>query len=269
MKNLEKLLKILKEEKVDSINYTVPDLWFLEDYSIDHKVLPNGEVMVNPYEFYGAVIEEYVLKNKKNKVDYSKSLSSALNLKSTNGDWIKKATLYSSMIRTSSSWDSDRSYSLDISNLNGLKETGTFVKTIALLPLLKRMGVTVLYLLPISKYSLKDKKGELGSPYSVESFTRLDPMLKDPITKDKMTVDEEFGALVEACHMLGIRVTIDIIPRTNSVNSELVMEHPDWFYWIKASEAKDYRVPFVESIPDTTYPAPKWMKTGYECAKTH
>ena len=102
MKNLEKLLKILKEEKVDSINYTVPDLWFLEDYSIDHKVLPNGEVMVNPYEFYAAVIEEYVLKNKKNKVDYSKSLSSALNLKSTNGDWIKKATLYSSMIRTSS-----------------------------------------------------------------------------------------------------------------------------------------------------------------------
>ena len=264
MKNLEKLLKILKEEKVDSINYTVPDLWFLEDYSIDHKVLPNGEVMVNPYEFYAAVIEEYVLKNKKNKVDYSKSLSSALNLKSTNGDWIRKATLYSSMIRTSSSWDSDRSYSLDISNLNGLKETGTFVKTIALLPLLRRMGVTVLYLLPISKYSLKDKKGELGSPYSVESFTRLDPMLKDPITKDKMTVDEEFGALVEACHMLGIRVTIDIIPRTNSVNSELVMEHPDWFYWIKASEAKDYRVPFVESIPDTTYPAPKWMKTVYE-----
>ena len=261
---LEKLEKILEKNKKDNINYTVPDLWFLEDYSCPHKHLPNGEVMVNPYEFYKSVISEYILKNKKDKVNYNKSLSQALKIKPTNGDWVKRAVLYSMMIRTSSSWDHDRSYSLDVSNLDGLKETGTFVKTLALLPLLKRLGVNVLYLLPISKYSLKDKKGELGSPYSVQSFTELDPALKEVMTGKDMTLDEEFEALIEACHILGIRVTIDIIPRTNSVNSDLIMEHPEWFYWIKASEAKDYRVPFVESVPDTTYPAPKWMETVYK-----
>ncbi|MCR5740966.1 MAG: alpha-amylase [Gammaproteobacteria bacterium] len=265
MSNLEKIVKSLKKNRKDAINYTVPDLWFLEDYSIEHKKLPNGEVMVNPYDFYRAVIEEYILKNKNKKIDYSnKSLSTIINKKSENGDWIKRSVLYSMMVRTSSSWDSDRDYELGTPNLNGLKETGTFVKTLALLPLLKRLGVDVLYLLPISKYSLKDKKGELGSPYSVESFTKLDPALKEDMTKDDTTLEEEFSALVEACHILGIRVTIDIIPRTNSVNSELVMEHPEWFYWIKASEKDKYRVPFVESVPNTTYPAFKWMKSVYE-----
>ena len=264
MNELKKVLDSLKKRKVEKINYTVPDLWFLEDYHIEHKHLPQNEVMVNPYEFYSAVIEEYILPKKEKGIDYSKSLSKALGEKDTNGDWIKKSVLYSSMIRSSSSWDSDRSYSLDISNLDGLKETGTFVKTLALLPLLKRMGVTVLYLLPLSKYALKDKKGELGSPYSVQSFTELDPMLKEVMTGDDTTLEEEFAALVEACHILGIRVTIDIIPRTNSVVSDLIKEHPDWFYWIKASKVQDYRVPFVESIPDTTYPAKKWMKQVYE-----
>ena len=256
---LEKLLKVLKENKQERINYTVPDLWFLEELSIPHKKLPSKEIMVNPYDFYSAVIEEYVLPNKKEKINYSKSLSKALKVKPTNGDWVKRAVLYSMMVRTSSSWDHDRSFSLDIKNIDGLKETGTFVKTIALLPLLKALGANVLYLLPISKYALKDKKGELGSPYSVQSFTELDPALKETMTGDKMTIDEEFEALVEACHIMGIRVTIDIIPRTNSVCSDLIKDHPEWFYWIKASEADKYRVPFVENVPATTYPEPKWM----------
>ena len=194
---LEKLLKVLKENKQERINYTVPDLWFLEELSIPHKNLPSKEIMVNPYDFYSAVIEEYVLPNKKEKINYSKSLSKALKVKPTNGDWVKRAVLYSMMIRTSSSWDHDRSFSLDIKNMDGLKETGTFVKTIALLPLLKALGANVLYLLPISKYALKDKKGELGSPYSVQSFTELDPALKETMTGDKMTIDEEFEALVD------------------------------------------------------------------------
>ena len=261
---LEKLSRILKNRKKTKINYVVPDLWYLEELSISHNNLPSGEVLVNPYEFYSAVIDEYVLKNKLSSVNYNKSLSEALKVAPTNGNWIKNSVLYSAMVRTSSAWDHDRSFSLDVKNIDGFKETGTFVKMIALLPLLKRLGVTVLYLLPLSKYSLKDKKGELGSPYSVQNFTELDPLLKDNMTGDDMTLDEEFSALVEACHIMNIRVTIDIIPRTNSVNSDLIPLHPDWFYWIKASEFKKYRVPFVENIPSTTYPAPKWMPMVFQ-----
>lgn len=42
------------------------------------------------------------------------------------------------MVRTSTSWDHDRSGDLESQNIYGLKETGTFVKSLALLPLLKK-----------------------------------------------------------------------------------------------------------------------------------
>ena len=101
----------------------------------------------------------------------TKSLSGIKKEKSRNGgDWIKKSVVYSMMIRTSTSWDHDRNGYLDENNIYHLKETGTFIKTLMILPLLLEMGVTAIYLLPISKFSLKNKKGDLGSPYSVSNF---------------------------------------------------------------------------------------------------
>jgi starch synthase (maltosyl-transferring) len=266
---LEKLAKIL-EDKIEqgNINYVVPDLWNAWDYNGEElRKLPSQELLVNPFRFYFEVIKSYILPKKEKQRDYQTSLSKTFktkhNKENNGGDWVKKSVLYSTMIRTSSAWDHDRSYSLDISNFNQLKETGTFVKMLALLPLLIKMGVDTLYLLPISRYSRKDKKGELGSPYGVASFFDLDPDLKEPMTGKKMTVEEEFKALVEACHILGIRVIIDIIPRTNSVENELVREHPDWFYWIKASDMDKYRVPDVPTLPSTVGSSLENMKLVY------
>ena len=125
------------------------------------------------------------------------------------------------------------------------------------------MGVDVVYMLPISKFSLKDKKGDLGSPYGVSNFNELDPNLKDPLTKDKMTLDDEFKAFVEACHILDMKVMIDIIPRTNAVENELIKDNPDWFYWIKADEYDQYKVPTVEGIGDTVTPTLDLMEQVY------
>ena len=36
-----------------------------------------------------------------------------------------------------------------------------------------------------SQYSTKNKKGDLGSPYGVSNFFKLDPNLKDPMTGDE------------------------------------------------------------------------------------
>lgn len=123
-------------------------------------------------------------------------------------------------------------------------------------------------MLPISKFSLKDKKGELGSPYGVSNFNELDPNLKDALTKDSMTLEEEFKAFVEACHILNMRVMIDIIPRTNAVENDLIKDHPDWFYWIKASEYDNYKVPYVEGIKSTSIPSIKNMKKVYNSEDT-
>ncbi|WDC84454.1 hypothetical protein PL321_01210 [Caloramator sp. mosi_1] len=87
--------------------------------------------------------------------DYSKPLSKLVQTKKWDGyiggDWIKKANVYGMQIRTSSAYDHDGSGSLELTNKFGLKDTGTFLKTIALLPHLKKMGIDAIYLLPISK----------------------------------------------------------------------------------------------------------------------
>lgn len=268
---LEKLRNVLVR-KIDQgkINYAVPDLWNAWDYDGEEiRKLPSQEILVNPYRFYSRIIDKYILPNKEDNKDYLKSLSQIKKRKMSKnevgGDWVRNSVLYSTMIRTSSAWDHDRSFSLDIENFDALKETGTFVKMLVLLPLLKKMGVDTMYLLPLSRFSLKDKKGELGSPYGVANFFALDPNLKETMTGKALTIEEEFQALVEACHMLDMRVIIDIIPRTNAVENDLIRDHPDWFYWIKADEAKDFRVPYVKELENTLPPDAKYMDQVYAC----
>jgi len=275
MENLKltKLLKALEQHQDPMIyNYTIPDVWNCFDYNPEQFIATKDhELMVDPYQFYASVIRDYILPNKDKNKTYQTSLSANYTQpkqRYNGGDWIKEAVAYSTMIRTSAAWDHDRSGRIEQSNIYHMPETGSFVKMLSLLPLLQKMGITVVYMLPISKFSLKDKKGDLGSPYGVSSFTELDPNLKDPLVGKALTLEEEFLAFVEACHILDMRVMIDIIPRTNSVDSELIRTHPDWFYWIKASEYSEYKVPTVEGIEETTSPTIDYMDIVYQSEDT-
>ena len=66
----------------------------------------------------------------------------------------------------------------------------------------------------------------------------------------KMSLEDQFKALIEACHTLDMRVMIDIIPRTNATESELIIDHPDWFYWIKTKDLPIYKPPYVKAIKE-------------------
>ncbi len=270
--NLEKLYDILnKKIPQGHINYVVPDLWNAWDYTGDElRRLPSQELLVNPYSFYSKLIKDIYLNFADKRRNYNKSLSQINNLKSQN-HWLLESVIYSSQIRTSSAWDHDRSFSLDLSNFDGIKETGSFVKMLAYLPTLKRMGINAIYLLPITKYSTLHKKGELGSPYAVKSFFEIDEGLKETLTGDDSSVEEEFKAFVEACHILDMRVIIDVIPRTNAINSDFIKEHPEWFYWIKANKANEYHSPHIEAIGETTAPKEEYLETIFndENVKKH
>lgn len=267
---LHKLYTHLKSKKAPyPQNYTLPEQWVSFDYQGEEKrQTPSGEWLVDPYAFYPALIQDVFLDKAQQSVDYTKSI--ALNHPPKRkkgalpGDWLKEATIYSSLLRTSSAWDHDRDGLLSDANIHGLKETGTFLKMIALLPHLAYMGIDTLYLLPITKFSLKDKKGDLGSPYGVASFFALDPNLGDPLCEEGLSLDEQFQALVEAAHVLGIRVMIDIIPRTNAVENDLIKDHPDWFYWIKADRFDEYKIPSVDGIPPVTQPRVEDFPLMYE-----
>lgn len=268
---LKKLLDVLKghDHKNETYNYVIPDLWNAWGYQGEEMVRTSwGELIVNPYHFYSQVIESFILPKAEDEVNYNQSLSlikQSYQDKSgyLGGDWIKDSVVYSMMVRTSTAWDHDRSGDLENHNLYNLNETGTFVKSLVLLPLLKKMGVDTVYMLPISKFSLKDKKGELGSPYGVSNFFEIDQSLKDNMTGSEMTVEEEFQAFVEACHILDMKVMIDIIPRTNSVESDLILEHPDWFYWVYTDTFHEYYPPYVPGLGSTLTPKPEYLPYVY------
>jgi len=262
---LEKFYQYFSENEGRITNYSVPDLW--TRFNIDKMTpthLRNGEVLVDPHRFFKTLIKNVFLDNAPGDIA---PLSRQKNLDS-GGDWIKESIIYSAMVRTSSAWDHDRSGFLEDKNRDGLRETGTFLKMLALLPFLKKMGVDVLYLLPVMTFSKKHKKGELGSPYSVQDFFMLDEALKDDLTGDAFTIDEEFRLLIEACHSLDIRVMIDIIPRTNAIDSHFIKDHPDWFYWVKKDRLPDYGPPHIKGIPSTSVPSRERMEKVYESENT-
>jgi starch synthase (maltosyl-transferring) len=251
-----------KTKSRKKLHYTVPDLWNCFGYKGKDAVYrEDGQIEVHPYKFYHAAIEHVLADGGFDPaIDYSKSVTQIHGNNDQQqwgymgGDWIKKSSVYSMHVRTSTSWDHNESGELETVNEYGFKETGTFVKSIALLPLLKRMGITAIYLLPISEYSDNFKKGGMGSPYAVKNFFKLDPNLKDSMTEPDFSVEDEFAAFVEACHVLNMRVLIDIIPRTASRDSSLMLHHPDWFYWIHQDSIEHYRPPFVHGVAPADKP---------------
>ncbi len=149
-----------------------------------------------------------------------------------------------------------------------LVESGTFLKTIALLPWIRSLGVDALYLLPVFDHSERYRKGGLGSPYAVRDFFALARELHDPVLGDwnPELLDLGFRALVEACHRLGMRVLLDFVFRTCARDNVLIREHPDWFYWIDRGAQGAFRPVKVEGLPHNAPPTPENLKRLYETA---
>lgn len=245
-------------------NYILPWIFNFFDYP---KCQPcqDNQIAVEPYDFYAQGLKSLV-KNKPDR-NYLVSLSQLHHKPIRHGDWIKEAFVYSSMIRTSSAYDHDQNKTIDVINEDGFKESGTFLKQIFLLPFLKEIGIDTLYLLPFFETSTQYKKGAFGSCYAITNPFHLDPLLADPML-DELTLFEQAKAFFEACHMLDIRVIIDIIPRTSAIDAAMVEAHPDWFYWIDANQKDKYKVPYYNQLPELTPPTEQNLTLVYQDPKT-
>lgn len=244
--------------------YRIPALWDCWGFAGKRRQI-DGQIIVNPVEYTAACLE-WIRGQSDRDIDYAgRSLALAASGKRASsrrgrsssrasargGDWVRSQTLYAMMVRTTTAWDHDG---------NGLvepqwdrpgryQELGTFLKSILLLPLLRKMGMTVLYLLPVVKVSNLFRKGALGCPYSAKNFLALDAGQHDPIYgDDPASVNDEFAVFVECAHRLGMRVMLDIAPRTAARDCDWILEHPDWFYWIDRKHAKTYRAPLLPGV---------------------
>jgi starch synthase (maltosyl-transferring) len=244
--------------------YRVPALWNSWGFPEARLSRPE-EIVVDPHAFILDCLEQVILPARGRRRLAGRSLSRIRGvrrlpggkviddrIRRSPGDWIRSANIYGMLVRATAAWDHDGDGRL--LSTSRWTETGTFLKSILLLPLMARMGISAIYLLPVSKISQAFRKGEIGCPYSASNFFELEPDLHDRLldgsagagVRSTPDVEVEFGAFVEAAHALGIRMMVDLAPRTASRDSDLMLDHPDWFYWIDSDGAGHYGPPHVE-----------------------
>ncbi len=228
---LEELLEELSEKlskKIQSskLTYYIPNIWE-ENNSIDsikdNNI--NGINVGNPFKYYLS------------KLDEIENLSQNINNNKIDAE---DEVIYNIFPRFTTAFNHRTS-----ANLPEFRDSGTILKTIALLPYLHSLGVTVLYCLPITSIGSYGKKGDLCSVYAINDPYKLDESLAEPTLND-LSIEVQFAALVEAAHLLGIKVVCEFIFRTASIDSDLALTHPNWFYWIDLEKVDSYRPPVYD-----------------------
>lgn len=210
----ETLKRQRKELSKRKYAYFVPSVW------LAHSGKPKS-VKVDPFEFYLNAVKEV-----------QKAGSDPWFDSPTGGEWTKDAVIYNMFVRTTTAFDHDGDGTLSNSvNKDGFRETGTFLKAIALLPYVKHLGANTIHLLPITSIGHDGNKGSLGSPYAIKNPYDLDENQSEPVLG--LGAKAEFRAFVEAAHMMGFRVVVEFVFRTAAKDADWVTEHPEWFYWIK------------------------------------
>lgn len=196
-------------------HYSVPKLWNSNKKS-------SGKILkVDPFEHHAKMID-FILRQPTPKI-----------MTSIGGNWTRNAIVYNMFVRCTAAFDHDQDGRLDLpTNEEGWRETGTFLKALAMLPYIRSLGANTVHLLPITSIGSDGNKGTLGSPYAIRNPNELDENLAEPMLG--VGAGEEFKAFVEAAHRLGLRVVVEFVFRTAAKDAGWIKDHPEWFYWIKA-----------------------------------
>ena len=105
-------------------------------------------------------------------------------------------------------------------NLRQYTEDGSIRAFMREIPRLRNMGVDILWLMPIQPIGIKNRKGSLGSYYSVQNYTELNR---------EFGYMDEFISMVDLAHQLGMHVIIDWVANHTAWDHAWVEEHPDWY----------------------------------------
>ncbi|WP_156152590.1 alpha-amylase family glycosyl hydrolase [Flammeovirga sp. OC4] len=116
-------------------------------------------------------------------------------------EWSKNATIYEANIRQ-------------------YTKEGTFKSFEEHLPRLKKMGIDIIWLMPIHPIGEKNRKGGRGSYYSVKDYYAVNP---------EFGTMEDFKSLVDKIHDMGMYVIIDWVANHSAWDNKLTEEHPEWY----------------------------------------
>ncbi len=117
---------------------------------------------------------------------------------------------------------SEWSCNLTIYEVNTRQYTaaGTFAAFREHLPRLQEMGVGIIYFMPLHPIGMENRLGSLGSPYAVRDYLAVN---------SEFGTFDEFVALVDTIHAMGMYVIIDWVANHTSWDNVLTVSHPEWY----------------------------------------
>lgn len=119
-------------------------------------------------------------------------------------------------------------------NIRQHSPEGTFKAFEDYVPQLKEMGIGIVWLMPVNPIGLKNRKGTMGSYYSIKDYKTLNPEFGKP---------EDFKSLVDKIHDSGMYVIIDWVANHTAWDHPWASFRPDFY-------SKDSLGNFVPPVPD-------------------
>ncbi len=105
-------------------------------------------------------------------------------------------------------------------NVRQYTEAGTFNAFAEHLPRLHDMGVDILWFMPVHPIGVVERKGPLGSYYSVKDYRGINP---------EFGTLQDFKRIVDRAHGLGMKVIIDWVANHTARDHAWVTDHPNWY----------------------------------------
>jgi len=133
-------------------------------------------------------------------------------------------------------------------NVRQFTDEGTFNAVEGRVDDLAELGVDVIWFMPIHPIGEVNRKGPLGSYYSIKDFRDVNP---------EFGTIEDFKSLVNKIHDAGMHVMMDWVPNHSSWDNALAEEHPDWY-------AQDSSGNFVSPYDWTDVIQFDWSSTGLQ-----
>lgn len=97
---------------------------------------------------------------------------------------------------------------------------GTINAFIEDLPRLKELGIGMLWIMPIQPIGEKNRKGRLGSYYSIKDYSEVNP---------EFGTKEDFKNLVSKVHELDMYIILDWVPNHTAWDHPWITNHPDYY----------------------------------------
>ena len=108
-------------------------------------------------------------------------------------------------------------------NVRQYSDAGTFKGFENSLPRLQKMGVKILWFMPINPIGIEGRKmisSDLGSYYAVRNYKEVNP---------EFGTMKDWKELVKHAHDMGFKVIIDWVPNHTSPDNPWITEHPSFY----------------------------------------